>query len=119
MFVRKAKTRGRQCAVALAVATCLGFCAGEAAANREALPAAYFSLVSYQAKADPLAKPSANKSTEARDKTTARSRTNLYRARNFTVLNYERELKLRNEAVIVRMKSPGTRNSLVSLEFKF
>lgn len=117
MFVRKAKTRGRQCAVALA--TCLGFCAGEAAANREALPAAYFSLASYQANADPLAKPSANKSTEARDKTTARSRTDLYRARNFTVLNYERELKLRNEAVIVRMKSPGTRNSLVSLEFKF
>lgn len=119
MFVRRSKIPAGQFAVALAVVIGVGLSAGEAGANRDALPTAYFSLASYQANADTVANASVSRLKTSEGQTTAQPRKDRYRARNFTVLNYERELKLRNEAVIVRMKSPGKRNALVSLEFSF
>ena len=95
------------------------YVAAPAIANHEELPAAYFSLASYRGTADRLAARRTSRLRSFDDLVTAEVRPGLYRARNFHVLDIKRELKFLREDVVLRVKSPGKRSSILSLELNF
>ncbi len=115
----KLKRPWKHLAAVLGVASGVGLYASEALANHDAIPAAYFSLASYQPNPAPTAAKHASNLIESESLSALPNRSALYRARNFKVLDLKREMKLLNEDVVVRVKSPGRRNSFLMLELNF
>lgn len=116
MEVSRSTRLGKHLAAALAVAVFAGLSATPAAANHDVIPAAYFSLASYQPNA---ATQHARGLIASEGLAAAEFRPGLYRARNFVILNVSREIKLLKEDLVVRMRSPGKRNSIVMVELRF
>ncbi|MCH7866817.1 MAG: hypothetical protein IH881_03910 [Myxococcales bacterium] len=119
MEVSRSTRLGKHLAAALAVAVFAGLSATPAAANHDVVPAAYFSLASYQPNAANAATQHASGLIASEGLAAAEFRPGLYRARNFVILNVSREIKLLKEDLVVRLKSPGKRNSIVMVEFRF
>lgn len=104
---------------ALAVTTCIGLFASDALANHDPLPAAYITITSYETLAGLAPSQHASALLAAEGQQLAPHRAKRYRARDFKVIDYKREVKLLKEDVVVRMKSPGKRKSLFMLEVNF
>ena len=106
-------------AAIIAVASLIALLACPAGASHEDLPAAYLSLQSYQLDPEHVATQHARALIESEREVSVPKPVKRYRARNFKVLNYRTQVKVLKEEVFVRMKSPGSRKSIVTLELTF
>lgn len=116
----KKAVRSLSGAIIVSAALCLGTATDAFAGPPKELPAAFMTLSS---KADASPSDEANRKAEgmmAADANVAPRRAPLHvRYRNLKLLSYSREIELLREDVIVKVKSPGRRKSIVMLELKF
>ena len=113
------KRPSKRLAVARAALVCLGFFATPAAANHIELHAALTSLDSFEFDLNAAAARHAGERTSLNDSMPAVRLPRVRRYHKLKVIDYKREVKLLREDVVIRIKSPGKRMSILMVELKF
>jgi hypothetical protein len=90
-----------------------------AAANQQKLPAAYVSISFEELDERTAAIEFANELLALEGDAARTKKRSHSRFRKFRVLNYTRALPVGKEDVIVQLKSPGKRKSIMTFELKF